>query len=275
MLAADHDAFPIDQFGGLHDGQRPYPGAVEALRFLRGRGKRVALISNSGKRAGPNIARMEKLGFARDLYDAFVTSGEVAHAAIAEMQADGRLRRGCRTLLLARDGDTSAVEGLGLADARDGLDAELVLLAGSRGDEFELDHYRALLEPAARRGVPMICSNPDKVMLTKVGMRFGAGAIADLYVELGGVVASYGKPLPPIYAAARRALGDPAPHCILCIGDSVEHDIAGGAGAGFRTVLVRTGILADVADAALSAHFAQHGATPDYILPAFSLSQTG
>ena len=67
----------------LHDGQRPYPGAVETLARLKESGARIALVSNSGKRAAPNVARLTGLGFPETSYDAFVTSGEVAWTMIA------------------------------------------------------------------------------------------------------------------------------------------------------------------------------------------------
>ena len=40
---------------------------------------------------------------------------------------------------------------------------------------------------------------------------------------------------------------------VLAIGDSPEHDIAGAAGAGVDSVLLRTGILSDKDDASLQA----------------------
>jgi phosphoglycolate phosphatase-like HAD superfamily hydrolase len=42
----------LDQFGVLHDGQKPYPGAVEAVAKLAGRGMRLLVISNSSRREG-------------------------------------------------------------------------------------------------------------------------------------------------------------------------------------------------------------------------------
>jgi hypothetical protein len=55
---ADHfDVFYIDQFGVLHDGVRPYSGAIECLAKLKKLDKRVVLLSNSVKRAAANIAR--------------------------------------------------------------------------------------------------------------------------------------------------------------------------------------------------------------------------
>jgi putative hydrolase of the HAD superfamily len=48
------------------------------------------------------------------------------------------------------------------------------------------------------------------------------------------------KPDPAIFAAARSALGDPAPGSILHIGDDWAADIAGAAAAGWRTAWLAT-----------------------------------
>jgi FMN phosphatase YigB (HAD superfamily) len=40
----------LDQFGVLHDGVKPYPGAVEAVQHLKGRGLELLIISNSSRR---------------------------------------------------------------------------------------------------------------------------------------------------------------------------------------------------------------------------------
>jgi len=58
---------------------------------------------------------------------------------------------------------------------------------------------------------------------------------------------------------------------IVCIGDSLEHDIAGAAAAGLSSCLVRTGILADTADAGLASIADSHGARPDFLMERFGL----
>ena len=40
-LVESYDLFLLDQYGVLHDGLAAYPGAVEALRELRARGRRL------------------------------------------------------------------------------------------------------------------------------------------------------------------------------------------------------------------------------------------
>ena len=264
-IADRYDAFFVDQFGVLHDGTAPYDGAVETLRRLTAAGKRVVVLSNSGKRSAPNAARLERLGFPRASWTHFLSSGEVAWSILAAESSERR--RSC--LLLARDKDRSAIEGLPIDVAADAAECEFVLIAGSEGDMWSLDDYAAALTPAAERGAPAYCTNPDREMLTPQGLRFGAGRIAELYEELGGTVTWIGKPFPEIYAAARRAVADVPAERVLCIGDSVEHDIAGAKRAQLASLLVTSGIHAGADQARLHALYADAGATPDYVAPGF------
>ncbi|MCV9961592.1 TIGR01459 family HAD-type hydrolase [Pararhizobium sp. BT-229] len=259
------DAFLVDQFGVLRDGRGPYPGAAETLVRLKQAGKKIIILSNSGKRSAENDHRLAALGFDPQSWDWFLTSGEVAWRILS---AESRgARRKC--LLISRDGDTSPLDGLDLQRTASGEDADFVMLAASEGDVHPLSYYEALLAPAARRNVPCLCTNPDKIMLTRQGTAFGAGRIAELYEELGGGVRWIGKPFPDIYATALDFLGSTDPDRICCIGDSIEHDIGGGAAAGLSSILVTTGILATATDEKRRALFAEHGATPDFILPKF------
>lgn len=267
-LADRFDAFLVDQFGVLRDGRGPYPGAAEALVDLKRAGKKIIILSNSGKRSAENDRRLAALGFDAQSWDWFLTSGEVAWTILRSESQAGPATRKC--LLISRDGDTSPVDGLDMARTDNGEDADFILLAASEGDLHPLSHYEALLSPAARRGVPCLCTNPDKIMLTANGTAFGAGRIAELYEELGGTVRWIGKPFPDIYAAALDFLKPIDPSRICCVGDSIEHDIAGAAGAGLRSVLVTTGILDTATEAEREALFISHGAVPDFILPTFT-----
>ncbi|MER8414265.1 MULTISPECIES: TIGR01459 family HAD-type hydrolase [unclassified Mesorhizobium] len=267
-LAERYDVFLLDQFGVLHDGTRPYPGAVAALSALKRAGKTVVLVSNSGRRARPNESRLIKLGFEAGSWDHFVSSGEVAWRSFREMAMSGKLRPGTKCLLISREADRSAIEGLPFVLTGSGDEAELVMIAASEGDRFDLDHYRRLFAPAAARRVPCFCTNPDIIMLTAVGPRFGAGRLADLYESLGGSVTRIGKPDKAIFDAALALAGEPDRGTVVCVGDSVEHDISGGNSTGIATALVLSGILADTPD--LAAVFDEQQAWPDYITESFS-----
>ena len=258
------DVFILDQFGVLHDGSVPYPGALQCLRLMRAAGKRIIILSNSGKRAAENEKRMIQLGFAPDMWDIFLSSGEAAWRMFAE---GSEFEAGMKCFVISRDNDHSAIDGLGVEAVKDAAEADVILLTASEGDRFELDHYRQMLTAAAKSGIACICTNPDKIMLTREGPKFGAGRIAELYEEMGGRVTWIGKPFPAIYEVALKAIGNPPKSRVLCVGDSPEHDIAGANGAGLAAAMVRTGIHAGMSDNELEALYEQHDAAPDFILP--------
>ena len=262
-------SFFIDQYGVLHDGRHPYPGAIEALRRLKDAGCRVVLLSNSGRSAAYNARRMETLGFARDSYDHFVTSGDVALALLRGGGLPVKPDTGARCLVISSGEDRGFAGTLGFAEAETGNAADLVVIAGSQGHLVPLERYSALLAPAAARGVPALCTNPDKIMLTAQGPAFGAGRIAEMYEALGGTVTWVGKPHPLMYRHAAEIAGVDRPRDVLCVGDSVEHDVAGARGFGAAAALVRTGIHAGAGDAEMAKEFAIVGCAPDILLPSF------
>ena len=181
-----------------------------------------------------------------------------------------------RCLVLSRGADGAALDGLDLERTEDAAAADLVLLLGSEADRFGLDHYRERLAPAARRGVPCLCGNPDRVMvLSDGGLAPAAGRIAEIYAEMGGPVLWIGKPGAAIYEAAfevlRPMLGGAIDFArIWAVGDSVEHDVAGAAARGCRSLLVMTGIMAGQSEAKVAEDVARYGVTPDAIMPAFA-----
>ncbi len=271
-LIGRYDAFLIDQFGTLRDGAKLYPDVVPALRRLREGGARTVLLSNSGKRAAANAARLAQDGVPQDAYDLFVTSGEVAWRMLAEDRVPAA-RGARRCLLLERDGDGALLHGLGLRPVVDAAQAQLVVIAGSEGDRRSIADYSALLRPAARAGVPALCLNPDRTMLTPSGPAFGAGRIGELYERLGGEVTWIGKPHPAIYDYTLAALGEVELDRVAGIGDSIEHDIAGAQAAGCQGWLVLTGIVQDADEPTLRAEAERVGAEPDGLLRAFGLGR--
>ena len=268
-LADEYEVFLLDQFGVLLDGVGAYPGAAVALETLASQGKAVGILTNSGKRAALNAARLERMGFNQEHITAVISSGEAARITLKAM-LEKTLAKGSKILVLSRDNDRSCIAGLPVCATEDPKAADMVLIAGSRGDEMPLEAYEVLLEDPANRGVPALCTNPDMVMLTKRGSFFGAGRIAELYRDLGGRVDEIGKPHRLIYQVALERLGVRDPAAVLCIGDSPSHDIRGAHAAGCRTALVRTGIHENESlDRLLSK--VPRCDIPDYVIPGFKL----
>ena len=265
-IASSFAAVFFDQYGVLHDGRNPYPGARDALAALKSRGVKIVVLSNSGRTGAANAERMTVLGFEPKLYDFLVTSGDVARTMLKRGRFPALLETGARCFTISTGGDDELASALGVVPAAHSEDADLVIIAGSQADKVSLDDYRTILAPAARRGTPCMCVNPDKLMLTAAGNAPGAGRIAEIYEELGGVVTWVGKPFPEIYRTAAELSRVENPRDVLCVGDSVEHDVAGANRFGAFAALVRTGVLADLSDEELAAEIGRHGALPDYVI---------
>lgn len=269
-LASSFDCFLIDQFGVLHDGTRAYRGAVECLARLKANGKRVILLSNSGKRATDNVMRLAGFGFSPNLFDHVVTSGEVAWHGIADRAFGMPFVPGARVFLVGHDDHDYGFEQLGLRLVEEPLDADFVMIAASSAPKMPLAQYREMLADAAAADIPALCCNPDRLMLTTSGLQPSAGEIAALYSALGGKVTFVGKPHPALYAFTRNRFCGSDLIRILAIGDSIEHDICGGSSAGVATALVRTGLAQDLSDDELSTQLTAHRAAPDFVLPSLS-----
>lgn len=274
------EAFLIDQWGVLHNGAAPYPGAIELLAELHRLGKRVVLLTNSGRRRSYNAERLEELGFDTSLLTGIVTSGEATWLALRNRTLEAFRSLGQRCLLFTREGDLGPVEGLDLDVVEDPALADFVYLTWLDALTHDMAEFDRLVAVAAERGLPMVCSNPDRVAPTEGGLTMAPGALAERYREIGGQVIYVGKPHAPIYAACRDLLPGIAADAICGIGDSVEHDIKGAKDAGLAAAFIMRGIHAEAfpegadpaADrAALEDLARRHAAVPDFALPGFRL----
>ena len=102
-----------------------------------------------------------------------------------------------------------------------------------------------------------------------------AGALADLYVQLGGETRIAGKPHAPIYreamARAEAIRGDADKARALAIGDGVQTDIRGALDNGIDAVFIARGIHANqyldgrvTNEARLQAFLDAEGVAPAY-----------
>lgn len=261
------EAVVLDQFGVLHDGARPYPGAAEAIEALRARGLRIAVLSNSGKRAALNAERIRRIGLPLADEDVVMTSGEALRTDIASGRVPAR-----RLHAVCGDPDDADrwAEGLEVTFAPIEK-AEALLLMGVP-DGIEPGDYEPLLAEALARGLPAICTNPDRASPRGGRTVPSVGALAARYEAMGGAVRWYGKPHAPVFEALGETLGDPEPHRILMVGDSPAHDVRGARALGWRTLLVRDGLHAgrfaavpDI-DAALDALLDGEAERPDHTI---------
>ncbi|MBN8971947.1 MAG: TIGR01459 family HAD-type hydrolase [Rhizobiales bacterium] len=239
-LVADVDVLLSDIWGVVHNGLEAFPEACEALHTFRQRGGTVVLITNAPRPADSVQRQLRKLGVADETYDAIVSSGDLTRHFVAD-------HPGKTMFWLGPERDNSIYRGLEAAFAPI-ESADYIVCTGPFDDETETpEDYRAMMEQARVRNLPLICANPDIVVERGDRLIYCAGAIAELYRELGGEVIFYGKPHRPIYeramsiAEARRGAKIPLRR-VLAIGDSVRTDLTGAHGFGINLLFVTRGI---------------------------------
>ncbi|CAL5394766.1 unnamed protein product [Camellia sinensis] len=90
-------AWFLDQFGVLHDGQQPYPGAISTLERLATSGAKMVIISNSSRRASITMEKLKTLGFDPSMFLGAITSGELTHQYLQRRSDDwfAALGRSC------------------------------------------------------------------------------------------------------------------------------------------------------------------------------------
>ncbi len=245
-LSDSYNAFIIDQWGVLHNGERAYDGVADCLRELKERKKHIIILSNSGKRAEENKERLKKLGIGASLYDEIITSGEITWQGL-QAQNEGVFENiGKKCFLMSRDGDLSLIGGLDdITVTPDIEEADFLLISGSDAPEKTLaDYYEPILRTAIRRRLKAVCANPDSRILVGSNSTFGPGMIARRYQDFGGVVHYIGKPHKPIFQYCIRQLQkqDIYPGQTVMVGDTMAHDILGAASMDIDTCLVKNGL---------------------------------
>ena len=244
-LAPRYDGFILDLWGVVHDGVAPLPGALECLRGLIEAGKRIVLLSNAPRRAEDVVERIARIGVPVGLYHNVMSSGEEAWQHLARRDDSFYAALGWRCLHIGSERDIGIREGLGLELVETAEEAEFILNTGPAGWDDRVEDYAPLLGRALERALPMVCANPDLVVIHGDRLAVCAGALAQWYEERGGSVRWHGKPFRSVYETCFGLLGIDDLSRILAIGDSLRTDIAGAAGAGIDSVLIAGGIHAD------------------------------
>lgn len=240
-IAPRYDGFILDLWGVLHDGIAPLPGAVECLAALKDSGKRIVLLSNAPRRAADVADRIARIGVPA-LYDHVMSSGEEAWQRLFRRDDPFYAGLGRRCLHVGSERDMGIREGLALEFVESAAAADFILNTGPAGWDDRLEDYAPVLDAARARALPMVCANPDLVVMRGRTLHLCAGALAQRYEELGGRVRWHGKPDPAIYQTCLGLLGITNRARILAIGDSLRTDIAGAAGAGLDSLFVTGGI---------------------------------
>jgi HAD superfamily hydrolase (TIGR01459 family) len=252
-LAPDYDGVILDLWGVVHDGTAPFPGVLDCMGRLIEAKKRVVLLSNAPRRSDDVVRRIAKIGVPEGLYHGVMSSGEEAWQHLARRDDPFYAGLGRRALHIGSERDLEIREGLGLDFVETPAEADFILNTGPAEWEDTIADYAPVFSAARERDLPMVCANPDLVVIHNGRPALCAGALAEEYERIGGRVRWHGKPYPSVYDSCLALMGIAERRRILAIGDSLRTDIAGAAGAGIDALLIAGGVHASdfIADGAL------------------------
>ncbi len=240
-LLASYDVLYCDVWGVVHDGHRAHMDADEALQRFRANGGTVILVSNAPVPFERVAEMLDERALSRDAWDAIVSSGDIALAHISD--------KGYQRLygIGPRDRDAAFFDRLENGHVPMHA-AEAIVCTGLNDDLNETaESYRSRLQAALDRKLPFVCANPDLVVDVGGTHYLCAGAIADIYQDMGGSVFWAGKPHASAYAAAKQKArsirGKPVDDKrILVIGDAIRTDLKGAHNQGLDALFIASGI---------------------------------
>ena len=218
-----YDVWLLDQFGVLHDGTNPLPGAIATVEELLRRKKKVVITSNTSQRASVAMQRFKKLGFP-PVHD-FITSGEFCWFHLKKNY------RGKKAIIFSWKGPLGGeayLEGTDIELTDDVEEADVLIFHGSEtlnSKEISLRETGKLdpevvhvLKRAKERGLTAVCANQDRKAMWTSGEHYMPGILEEIYrTKYGGKTEFFGKPDLEFFNAAVElgsmavAAGDKAP----------------------------------------------------------------
>jgi len=249
-ISGRYDVALVDLWGCVHNGKQIYPAAEAALLRFRKAGGVVILLTNAPRPGAAVAERLNEMGLSADAYDGIATSGDAAQEAML-MGAVGQ-----RVWHLGPEKDETFFSDLpDWSKDRPAIErvpfeeAEGIVCTGPYNELTDRpDDYRGRFLSAKARGLKLLCANPDIVVDFGETRLYCAGALAQLYDEMGGESLYFGKPHPPIYDLARRIAADHGVRlkadATICIGDGLHTDILGGVGEDMDTLFITGGLAA-------------------------------
>ncbi|WP_428265361.1 HAD-IIA family hydrolase [Haliangium sp.] len=248
-LVSRYEVLLLDAYGVLVDGGGALPSGTWLLDEIARQGRRYFVVTNDASRLPATCAtRFRGVGLAID-ESAVITSGALLAPYFA-----ARGLAGARCMVLGTEDAKAYVRAAGgevVPVSATGA-CEALVVADDSGYPF-LETVEEALSMVCRhldrgREVALILPNPDLVYPKGDG-RYGftSGAVAAL-IELGlerrypGRGLSFtplGKPHRAMFDEARRRAGGAS---LVMVGDQLETDIVGAAGAGIDSALLLTGV---------------------------------
>ena len=278
-ISDGYDSFIIDVYGVVFDGKDLVDGGVKAIYNLMQQGKNIALLSNSPR---PSHVVRKRLcdnsteGYAKELFTnvPIFTSGDIFARTICGyyinntndqqenlpkdngqdkfdfLKGRGFVVGAGHDHHLIREIDDKLTGANHIFRLTTNINnASYIIMLGffsstMKNVERALDN---ILSQAAAHDLVCLCPNPDKLAPDGNEQLYTSGFYANRYVEVYGKNTIYfGKPFSMAYEVVFNAIPKMKGSRVLCIGDSLHHDVAGAISIGCDSLFIRNSIHHDL-----------------------------
>jgi HAD superfamily hydrolase (TIGR01459 family) len=224
-----YNTFIIDLWGVMHDGNKLHNGAIEVVKNLNNKEKRVIFLSNAPRPNKDVVGFLRKLNMEESFLKNILTSGEVAMKLIKSNKF------GIKFYHIGPERDSSIF--IGLEKNKTSLkNCDYILCTGLFDENSkDLKCYENLLKSSLSK--KLICTNPDLTVHRGENEEYCAGAIAKIFKLMGGEVIYFGKPYKEVYENILRE-GEKN----LIIGDNLNTDIKGANNLKIDSLFITSGV---------------------------------
>lgn len=252
MLISGFDALLSDLDGVVYAGNGAIPKAIEALNRLKENSVALAYITNNASRSPGAVAEhLRQLGAPASAEQVF-GSADVGAELLAQ-----KVPQGSKVLVIGSAYLRDCVSSFGMEIVASHLDEPYGVIQGFDPSIGWKDLAEAAF--AINSGAIWVATNTDRTIPRAEGIAPGNGSLVEAVHSATNVEPQVaGKPGPLLFRRAAETFDATRP---LVVGDRLDTDILGGNNAGYKTVLVLTGV--DTARAALTARAAER---PNYII---------
>lgn len=240
-LIGQYEAFILDQWGVLHDGNKPYGGVIPLLNELRRRGKEVLILTNSSRSAARNIERLEsQFGIPQLLYKTLISPADLIREWLHGSYQIAGVRSPKAVFVCTDQDDERLLDGLDISVVGDVARADAVIILSIPAVNLRNGRH-AWIDTAIHNALPLICPSSDIHAVRSGGVHGGMAGVINCYAELGGHIHNLGKPSHHIYARCIQDMETSDPSRVLMVGDQIASDIVGARAQSWHTALVKTG----------------------------------
>jgi len=240
-LVEEYDVFFISLMGVLHKDAGVKRDAIDAIKKLKQKNKKVVVVTNTPSRVKYIIEDLEKENVDMSLFDGIVSSGEILHYLLKTKSRDFS-SMGNKYYQIGKPEKTGVFDDVDYQKTENINEADFIYMSHINSSSDRVEDYLQVLEYGISRNIPFLCAMNDTASYYNGDIGIAPGAIAEQYALLGGKIITVGKPQSQIFDYCLEGLNITDKSKVIMIGDCITTDIKGANLASIDSVLISHGI---------------------------------